>query len=606
MGLRRTTHFSAAMLLKLRQDTFIILECPLRLGPERSGRERRAKKGNVKDMSYKSDIEIAQETTMQHITEVAKTAGVDAKYLEQYGNYKAKVDYNILNETPERSGKLVLVTAINPTPAGEGKTTTTVGLADGMKKLGKNVLVALREPSLGPVFGVKGGAAGGGYAQVVPMEDINLHFTGDFHAIGAANNLLAAMLDNHIYQGNKLGIDPRRITWRRCVDMNDRQLRFVTDGLGGRVNGVPREDGYDITVASEIMAVLCLASDITDLKNRLARLVVGYTYDEKPVTAGDLNAQGAMAALLKDALKPNLVQTLEHTPAFVHGGPFANIAHGCNSVTATKIALRLSDYTITEAGFGADLGAEKFLDIKCRMAGLKPSAVVVVATIRALKYNGGVAKADLGNENLEALEKGMPNLLKHVSNITNVYKLPCVVAINRFPLDTEAELKLVEDKCRELGVNVALSEGWAKGGEGGIALAEEVIRLCEQPNDFTFAYELDATIEEKITAIVQKIYGGKDVLFTANAQKQIQQLTALGFDKMPICMAKTQYSLTDDQTKLGAPTGFTVTVRNVKVSAGAGFLVALTGDIMTMPGLPKVPAAERIDVDATGKISGLF
>ena len=557
-------------------------------------------------MSYKSDIEIAQETTMQHITEVAKTAGVDAKYLEQYGNYKAKVDYNILNETPERSGKLVLVTAINPTPAGEGKTTTTVGLADGMKKLGKNVLVALREPSLGPVFGVKGGAAGGGYAQVVPMEDINLHFTGDFHAIGAANNLLAAMLDNHIYQGNKLGIDPRRITWRRCVDMNDRQLRFVTDGLGGRVNGVPREDGYDITVASEIMAVLCLASDITDLKNRLARLVVGYTYDEKPVTAGDLNAQGAMAALLKDALKPNLVQTLEHTPAFIHGGPFANIAHGCNSVTATKIALRLSDYTITEAGFGADLGAEKFLDIKCRMAGLKPSAVVVVATIRALKYNGGVAKADLGNENLEALEKGMPNLLKHVSNITNVYKLPCVVAINRFPLDTEAELKLVEDKCRELGVNVALSEVWAKGGEGGKALAEEVIRLCEQPNDFTFAYELDATIEEKITAIVQKIYGGKDVLFTANAQKQIQQLTALGFDKMPICMAKTQYSLTDDQTKLGAPTGFTVTVRNVKVSAGAGFLVALTGDIMTMPGLPKVPAAERIDVDATGKISGLF
>ena len=557
-------------------------------------------------MSYKSDIEIAQETTMQHITEVAKTAGVDPKYLEQYGNYKAKVDYNILNETPERAGKLVLVTAINPTPAGEGKTTTTVGLADGMKKLGKNVLVALREPSLGPVFGVKGGAAGGGYAQVVPMEDINLHFTGDFHAIGAANNLLAAMLDNHIYQGNKLGIDPRRITWRRCVDMNDRQLRFVTDGLGGRVNGVPREDGYDITVASEIMAVLCLASDITDLKARLARLVVGYTYDEKPVTAGDLNAQGAMAALLKDALKPNLVQTLEHTPAFVHGGPFANIAHGCNSVTATKIAMRLSDYTITEAGFGADLGAEKFLDIKCRMAGLKPSAVVIVATIRALKYNGGVAKADLGSENLEALEKGMPNLLKHVSNITNVYKLPCVVAINRFPLDTEAELKLVEDKCKELGVNVALSEVWAKGGEGGIALAEEVIRLCEQPNDFTFAYELDDTIENKITAIVQKIYGGKDVLFTANAQKQIQQLTALGFDKMPICMAKTQYSLTDDQTKLGAPTGFTVTVRNVKVSAGAGFLVALTGDIMTMPGLPKVPAAERIDVDATGKISGLF
>lgn len=557
-------------------------------------------------MSYKSDIEIAQETSMLHITEIAKMAGVDEKYLEQYGNYKAKVDYNILNETEKREGKLVLVTAINPTPAGEGKTTTTVGLADAMKKLGKNVLVALREPSLGPVFGVKGGAAGGGYAQVVPMEDINLHFTGDFHAIGAANNLLAAMLDNHIYQGNKLNIDPRRITWRRCVDMNDRQLRFVVDGLGGRVNGTPREDGYDITVASEIMAVLCLASDITDLKARLARLVVGYTYDEKPVTAGDLNAAGAMAALLKDALKPNLVQTLEHTPAFVHGGPFANIAHGCNSVTATKIAMRLSDYTITEAGFGADLGAEKFLDIKCRMAGLTPSAVVIVATVRALKYNGGVPKAELGTENLEALEKGIPNLLKHVENITKVYKLPCVVAINRFPLDTEAELKLVEDKCHELGVNVALSEVWAKGGDGGIGLAKEVVRLCDEPNDFSFAYDLDATIEEKITAIVQKIYGGKDVIFTPNAAKQIAQLTALGYDKMPICMAKTQYSLTDDPTKLGAPTGFTVTVRNVKVSAGAGFLVALTGDIMTMPGLPKVPAAERIDVDETGKISGLF
>ncbi len=557
-------------------------------------------------MSYKSDIEIAQETPMLHITEIAKMAGVDEKYLEQYGNYKAKVDYNILNETEKREGKLVLVTAINPTPAGEGKTTTTVGLADAMKKLGKNVLVALREPSLGPVFGVKGGAAGGGYAQVVPMEDINLHFTGDFHAIGAANNLLAAMLDNHIYQGNKLNIDPRRITWRRCVDMNDRQLRFVVDGLGGRVNGTPREDGYDITVASEIMAVLCLASDITDLKARLARLVVGYTYDEKPVTAGDLNAAGAMAALLKDALKPNLVQTLEHTPAFVHGGPFANIAHGCNSVTATKIAMRLSDYTITEAGFGADLGAEKFLDIKCRMAGLTPSAVVIVATVRALKYNGGVPKAELGTENLEALEEGIPNLLKHVENITKVYKLPCVVAINRFPLDTEAELKLVEDKCHELGVNVALSEVWAKGGDGGIELAKEVVRLCDEPNDFSFAYDLDATIEEKITAIVQKIYGGKDVIFTPNAAKQIAQLTALGYDKMPICMAKTQYSLTDDPTKLGAPTGFTVTVRNVKVSAGAGFLVALTGDIMTMPGLPKVPAAERIDVDETGKISGLF
>ena len=556
--------------------------------------------------TYKSDIEIAQETPMLPITEIAKMAGVDDKYLEQYGKYKAKVDYNILNDVKRPDGKLILVTAINPTPAGEGKTTTTVGLADGMKKLGKNVLVALREPSLGPVFGVKGGAAGGGYAQVVPMEDINLHFTGDFHAIGAANNLLAAMLDNHIYQGNKLNIDPRRITWRRCVDMNDRQLRFVVDGLGGRVNGVPREDGYDITVASEIMAVLCLASDITDLKARLGRIIVGYTYDEKPVTAADLNAQGAMAALLKDALKPNLVQTLEHTPAFVHGGPFANIAHGCNSVTATKIARRLADYTITEAGFGADLGAEKFLDIKCRMDGLKPSAVVVVATVRALKYNGGVPKADLGNENLEALEKGLPNLLKHVSNITNVYKLPCVVAINRFPLDTEAELKLVEDKCKELGVNVALSEVWAKGGEGGIELAKEVIRLCDQPNDFTFAYDLDMSIKEKIEAIVTKVYGGKDVNFTANAEKQIKTLTDLGFDKMPICMAKTQYSLTDDATKLGAPTGFTVTVRNIKVSAGAGFLVALTGEIMTMPGLPKVPAAERIDVDETGKISGLF
>ena len=557
-------------------------------------------------MSFKSDIEIAQETTMQPITEVAKTAGIDEKYLEQYGKYKAKVDYSILKEETHTQGKLVLVTAINPTPAGEGKTTTTVGLADGMRKLGKNVLVALREPSLGPVFGVKGGAAGGGYAQVVPMEDINLHFTGDFHAIGAANNLLAAMLDNHIYQGNRLNIDPRRITWRRCVDMNDRQLRFVVDGLGGRVNGTPREDGYDITVASEIMAVLCLASDITDLKARLSRLVVGYTYDEKPVTAGDLNAQGAMAALLKDALKPNLVQTLEHTPAFVHGGPFANIAHGCNSVTATKVALKLSDYTITEAGFGADLGAEKFLDIKCRMAGLKPSCVVLVATVRALKYNGGVPKAETGKENLEALEKGLPNLLQHVSNITTVYKLPCVVAINRFPTDTEAELKLIETKCKELGVNVALSEVWGKGGEGGIALANEVIRLCDQPNDFTFSYELDKPIKEKIRDIVTKIYHGDDVAFTPNAEKQIKALTELGYDKMPICMAKTQYSFSDDPAKLGAPKGFTVTVRNVKVSAGAGFLVALTGEIMTMPGLPKVPAAERIDVDENGKISGLF
>ena len=558
-------------------------------------------------MGYKTDIEIAQETEMLNIREIAKTAGVDEKYLEQYGNYKAKVDYNILKDKADvPNGKLVLVTAINPTPAGEGKTTTTVGLADGMRKLGKNVLVALREPSLGPVFGVKGGAAGGGYAQVVPMEDINLHFTGDFHAIGAANNLLAAMLDNHIYQGNALGIDPRQITWRRCVDMNDRQLRFVVDGLGGKANGTPREDGYDITVASEIMAVLCLASDITDLKNRLARLVVGYTYAGKPVTAGDLNAQGAMAALLKDALKPNLVQTLEHTPAFVHGGPFANIAHGCNSVTATKVALKLSDYTITEAGFGADLGAEKFLDIKCRVAGLKPSCVVLVATARALKYNGGVPKADTGKENLEALEKGLPNLLQHVENITKVYKLPCVVAINRFPTDTEAELKLIEAKCKELGVNVALSEVWVKGGEGGIELAKEVIRLCDEPNDFTFSYELDKPIKEKIEDIVKKIYHGDGVNFTANAEKQIKTLTELGYDKMPICMAKTQYSFSDDQTKLGAPRGFTVTVRNVKVSAGAGFLVALTGEIMTMPGLPKVPAAERIDVDDTGKISGLF
>ena len=558
-------------------------------------------------MGFKSDIEIAQETEMLHIREIAKTAGVDEKYLEQYGNYKAKVDYNILKDMADKpNGKLVLVTAINPTPAGEGKTTTTVGLADGMRKIGKNVMVALREPSLGPVFGVKGGAAGGGYAQVVPMEDINLHFTGDFHAIGAANNLLAAILDNHIYQGNALGIDPRQITWRRCVDMNDRQLRFVVDGLGGKVNGTPREDGYDITVASEIMAVLCLASDITDLKNRLARLVVGYTYAGKPVTAGDLNAQGAMAALLKDALKPNLVQTLEHTPAFVHGGPFANIAHGCNSVTATKIALKLGDYAITEAGFGADLGAEKFLDIKCRMAGLKPSCVVLVATARALKYNGGVPKAETGKENLEALEKGLPNLLQHVENITKVYKLPCVVAINRFPTDTEAELKLIEAKCKELGVNVALSEVWGKGGEGGIELAKEVIRLCEQPNDFTFAYELDCSIKEKIEAIAKKIYHADGVNFTANAEKQIKTLTELGYDKMPICMAKTQYSFTDDQTKLGAPRGFTITVRNVKVSAGAGFLVALTGEIMTMPGLPKVPAAERIDVDETGKITGLF
>ena len=554
----------------------------------------------------KTDIEIAQETEMERITKVAETAGVDEKYLEQYGNYKAKVDYNLLNEVQQPDGKLILVTAINPTPAGEGKTTTTVGLADAMRKLDKKVLVALREPSLGPVFGIKGGAAGGGHAQVVPLEDINLHFTGDFHAIGAANNLLAAMLDNHIYQGNALNIDPRQITWRRCVDMNDRQLRHVIDGIGAKVNGIPREDGYDITVASEIMAVLCLASDITDLKNRLARLVVAYTYDGDPVTAGELKAQGALAALLKDALKPNLVQTLEHTPAFVHGGPFANIAHGCNSVTATKIALRLGDYAVTEAGFGADLGAEKFLDIKCRMAGLKPSCVVLVATTRALKYNGGVPKTETNKENLEALEKGLPNLLQHVENITQVYKLPCVVAINRFITDTDAELSLIESKCKELGVNVALSEVWEKGGEGGIALAKEVIRLAEQPNDFQFAYDLDLSIKEKIEAIAKRLYPSDGVNFTAAAEKQIKKLTDLGYDKMPICMAKTQYSFSDDQHKLGAPRDFSITVRNVKVSAGAGFLVALTGDIMTMPGLPKVPAAERIDVDAAGKITGLF
>ena len=557
-------------------------------------------------MEFKTDIQIAQECKMQKITEIAKVAGVDEQYLELYGSYKAKVDYRLLKETKRADGKLILVTAINPTPAGEGKTTTTVGLADGLRKLGKNVVVALREPSLGPVFGVKGGAAGGGYAQVVPMEDINLHFTGDFHAIGAANNLLAAMLDNHIQQGNALGIDVKRIVWKRCVDMNDRQLRNVIDGLGGRMQGVPREDGFDITVASEIMAVLCLASDIPDLKERLARIVVAYTYDGKPVTAADLKAQGAMAALLKDALKPNLVQTLEGTPAFIHGGPFANIAHGCNSVMATKIAMKLGDYAVTEAGFGADLGAEKFLDIKCRLAGLTPSAVVVVATVRALKNHGGVPKAELNTENLEALEKGLPNLLQHVSNITNVYKLPCVVAINAFPTDTAAELKLVEDKCRELGVNVALSEVWAKGGEGGKALAEEVLRLCEQPNDFTFAYDVNDSIEKKLNDIAKNVYHADGVALTANARKQMAELEALGFDKLPICMAKTQYSFSDDPALLGAPSGFTVTVRNLKVSAGAGFLVALTGDIMTMPGLPKVPAAEKIDVDENGKITGLF
>lgn len=558
-------------------------------------------------MGYKSDIEIAQECKMQRITEIAEAAGLDEKYLERYGNYKAKVDDALLRDyADKKDGKLILVTAINPTPAGEGKTTTTVGLADGMRRLGKNCLVALREPSLGPVFGVKGGAAGGGYAQVVPMEDINLHFTGDFHAIGAANNLLAAMLDNHIHQGNALRIDPKKITWHRAVDMNDRELRNIVIGLGGKGDGVVREDSYDITVASEIMAVLCLSADIMDLKARCARIIVGYNYDGEPVTAGDLHAQGAMAALLKDALKPNLVQTLEGTPAFIHGGPFANIAHGCNSVTATRIALKLSDYTVTEAGFGADLGAEKFLDIKCRMAGLTPDAVVIVATVRALKHHGGVARADLNNENLTALEAGLPNLLQHVDNIKNVFKLPCVVAINAFPTDTEAELNLVEAKCRALGVPVALSEVWAKGGEGGIALAEEVVKLCEEENHFTFSYEDDMSIYEKMEAIAKKIYHANGIQLVGNAVKQIVELEALGFEKLPVCMAKTQYSFSDDPSKLGAPKDFTVQIRNLKVSAGAGFIVALTGDIMTMPGLPKAPAAEKIDVDENGVISGLF
>ena len=554
-----------------------------------------------------TDIEIAQACKMKHITEIAKIAGVDEKYLEQYGNYKAKVDYRMLKDmSGHPDGKLILVTAITPTPAGEGKTTTSVGLADGLRKIGKKSIAALREPSLGPVFGIKGGAAGGGYAQVVPMEDINLHFTGDFHAIGAANNLLAAMLDNHIQQGNALGIDPKKITWKRAVDMNDRQLRNIVDGLGGRMNGVPREDGFDITVASEVMAVLCLSSDIPDLKKRLASIVVGYTYDGKPVTAHDLKAEGAMAALLKDALKPNLVQTLEGTPAFIHGGPFANIAHGCNSITATRMALKLGEYAVTEAGFAADLGAEKFLDIKCRIAGLHPDAVVMVATVRALKYHGGVAKENLNEENLEALEKGLPNLLQHVGNIKNVYHLPCVVAINAFPTDTKAELDLVQKKCNELGVNAVLSEVWAKGGEGGKALAEEVVRLCEEPNDFTFSYELEQPIEDKINDIATKIYHADGVDFTTNAKKQIAEIEANGYRDLPVCMAKTQYSFSDDPSLKGAPKGFRITVRNVKVNAGAGFIVALTGDIMTMPGLPKVPAAEKIDVDENGVISGLF
>ena len=558
-------------------------------------------------MAYKSDIEIAQACKKKKITEVAEIAGIDEKYLELYGNYKAKIDFSLLKDKAKvKDGKLILVTAITPTPAGEGKTTTSVGLADGLRKIGKNVMVALREPSLGPVFGIKGGAAGGGYAQVVPMEDINLHFTGDFHAIGAANNLLAAMLDNHIQQGNALGIDPKQITWKRAVDMNDRQLRNIVDGLGGKAQGVPREDGFDITVASEVMAVFCLASDISDLKARLARIIVGYTYDGKPVTAHDLKAEGAMTALLKDALKPNLVQTLEGTPALVHGGPFANIAHGCNSVTATRMALKLGDYVVTEAGFAADLGAEKFLDIKCRMAGLKPSAVVVVATVRALKYHGGVPKTELNNENLKALKAGLPNLLQHVGNIKDVFGLPCVVAINAFPTDTEAELALVEKECRKLGVNVALSEVWAKGGEGGVALAEEVVKLCEQKNSFKQSYKLNLSIEKKLETICKKIYHADGVALTPNAKKQAAQLEELGFGGMPICMAKTQYSFSDDPALLGAPKGFTVTVRNLKVSAGAGFIVALTGDIMTMPGLPKVPAAEKIDVDENGKITGLF
>ena len=556
-------------------------------------------------MGFKSDIEIAQEYQPKKITEIAAKAGIDEEHLELYGKYKAKLDLTEIRKLPRKS-KLILVTAISPTPAGEGKTTTSVGLADGLNKIGKRAFVCLREPSLGPVFGVKGGAAGGGYAQVVPMEDINLHFTGDFHAIGAANNLLAAMLDNHIQQGNVLGIDPRRIVWKRAVDMNDRQLRHIVDGLGGKASGTPREDGFEITVASEVMAVLCLASGLEDMKERLGKMVVAYTYDDKPVTAHDLKAEGAMAALLKDAIKPNLVQTLEGTPAFIHGGPFANIAHGCNSVQATETAMRLCDYTVTEAGFAADLGAEKFLDIKCRAAGFHPNAVVIVATVRALKYHGGVAKADLNHENLEALEKGLPNLLQHVDNVKNVYGLPCVVAINAFPTDTKAELDLVEEKCKELGVNVCLSEVWAKGSEGGMALAQEVVRLCEEPDHFQFVYDVNDSIETKLNAIATKVYRADGVIITAAAKKQLKQLTDLGFDKLPICMAKTQFSFSDDAAKLGAPRGFKITVRDLKVNAGAGFLVAKTGDIMTMPGLPKVPAAEKIDVDENGKISGLF
>lgn len=554
---------------------------------------------------YLSDIEIAQQARMLPITEVAAKAGLAEEQLECYGRHKAKVDIHSLKDLPQK-GKLVLVTAINPTPAGEGKTTTSVGLADALCGMGKNALLCLREPSLGPVFGVKGGAAGGGHAQVVPMEDINLHFTGDFHAIGAANNLCAAMLDNHIKQGNSLGIDPRRIVWKRCVDMNDRQLRNVVDGLGGIANGVPREDGFDITVASEVMAAFCMASDLMDLRDRLGRMVIAYTYDRQPVTVADIHAQGAMAALLKDAIKPNLVQTLEGNPAFVHGGPFANIAHGCNSVEATTTAMRLADYVVTEAGFGADLGAEKFLDIKCRATGLAPSAVVLVATVRALKYNGGVAKDALTEENLEALEAGMPNLLRHVSNIKGVWGLPVVVAINAFPTDTPAELALVEQRCNELGVNVALSEVWAKGGEGGRALAEEVLRLCDEPSDFRFAYELDEPLAKKVADIATRVYHADGVDFAPKAARMLRQLEEQGFGGLPVCMAKTQYSFSDDPKRLGAPEGFRITVRDLRVSAGAGFVVALTGDIMTMPGLPRVPAAEKIDVTPDGRITGLF
>lgn len=553
-----------------------------------------------------TDIEIAHSVQMKNIREIAEIAGIDEKYLEQYGNYKAKIDLSIMNENKSENGKLVLVTAITPTAAGEGKTTTTIGLADGMRKIGKNVMMALREPSLGPVFGIKGGAAGGGYAQVLPMEDINLHFTGDFHAIGAANNLLAAMIDNHIHHGNSLAIDTGRITWKRCVDMNDRQLRNIVDGLGGSVNGTPREDGYDITVASEVMAVLCLASSITDLKKRLANIVIGYNYNGEPVTCGQLKAEGAMTALLKDAIKPNLVQSIEGTPALVHGGPFANIAHGCNSVTATKLALKLADYAVTEAGFGADLGAEKFFDIKCALSGLKPSAVVLVATVRALKMHGGVAKGDLADENLHALHKGIPNLLRHIDNIKNVFGLPCVVAVNKFPTDTDAEVQLVIDECKNLGVNAVLSDVWAKGGEGGTELAREVVRLCGEENNFAQCYSLNDSIEDKLNAIVTKIYRGDGVDFTPKARKQLAQIAALGYGKMPVCIAKTQYSFSDDKNLLGAPENFRVTVRNLKISAGAGFIVALTGEIMTMPGLPKVPAAEKIDVDENGLITGLF